>query len=166
MRILLGKSVAFVIVPLFLSIPVPQKSEVAENDRILFAVWGPQQGKPPRAFMLDPIARIKGTTFADPLPEGRTEKRLRTISRKSILYQAELIRSFSGGVNLVPSPSRRRMRSVAKVRRPPQRRQNQLHLDLMHWQPPLSRELRLTTIGAVSLPKSKDRRLLGWRAIT
>jgi hypothetical protein len=66
-----GKSVAFVIVPLFLSIPLPQKSEAPKNDRILFAVWGPQQGKQPGTFVLDPIARIRGATFTEPLPEGK-----------------------------------------------------------------------------------------------
>jgi len=70
-RSLLGKSATLVIVSSFLSIPVPQKSEAPKDDRILFAVWGPDEGKPPRPFMLDPIARIRGTTFADLLPEGK-----------------------------------------------------------------------------------------------
>ena len=166
MRSLLGKSVALVIVPLFLSIPLPQKPEAPKNDLILFAVWGPQQGNPPRAFVLDPIARIKGATFTDPLPEGKDREVSSDNFEKIYFVPGRTYSLLFGGVNLVPLPSRRRRRSGAKARRRPQRRQNQLHLGLMHWQSPLWREFGLTTIGAMPPPTSKDRRLSGWRAIT
>jgi hypothetical protein len=70
-RSLLGKSVAFLIVHALLTVSFPQKPEAPKDERILFAVWGPQDGKPPRAFVLDPIARIKDATFTNPVPEGK-----------------------------------------------------------------------------------------------
>jgi len=70
-RRLLGKLVPFLTVPVLLTISFPQKPEAPKAERILFAVWGPREDKPPRAFVLDPIARIKGATLTAPLPEGK-----------------------------------------------------------------------------------------------
>jgi len=67
----LGKAEAFLIIPLFATIFFPQKSEVPKDDRVLFAVWAPQKGKQPEAFLLDPIARIHGAALTSPLPEGK-----------------------------------------------------------------------------------------------
>lgn len=56
---------------MLLTISSTQKSEVPKDDRILFAVWAPQKGKQPDAFLLDPIARINGAALTSPLPEGK-----------------------------------------------------------------------------------------------
>jgi hypothetical protein len=71
LKSLLGKLVALLIAPLFVIISFPRKSEVPKDDPVLFAVWGPRGINPPRALVLDPIARIKGATLTDPLPEGK-----------------------------------------------------------------------------------------------
>ena len=71
MRGLHVKSVAFLIATLYWTSTFGQKTEIPKEERILFAVWAPQKGKTPEAFVLDPIARIKGVTLAAPLPEGK-----------------------------------------------------------------------------------------------
>ena len=71
MRSLLMKSAAFLIATLPWTSTFGQKTETPSGERILFAVWGPRDTNPPRALVLDPIARIKGATLTDPLPEGK-----------------------------------------------------------------------------------------------
>lgn len=70
MRSLLLKILPAAVIPLIFTIPLPQKTEVQKEDRVLFAVWAPQKGKQPQAFLLDPIARINGASIVSPLPEG------------------------------------------------------------------------------------------------
>ena len=71
MRSPLVKAVALLIVTLSWTSTFGQKTETPKQERILFAVWAPQKGKTPEAFLLDPVARIKGTMLAAPLPEGK-----------------------------------------------------------------------------------------------
>jgi hypothetical protein len=74
LRSLLAKSVAFLIFSLSWTSTFGQKTETPKEERVLFAVWAPQKGKTPEAFVLDPVTRIKGTTLAAPLPEGKDAK--------------------------------------------------------------------------------------------
>jgi hypothetical protein len=71
LRSLLGKSVVFLIATLSWTSTFGQKAETPKEECILFAVWAPQKGKTPEAFVLDPISRIKGATLTAPLPEGK-----------------------------------------------------------------------------------------------
>ncbi|HXH65976.1 MAG TPA: hypothetical protein VNI81_02170 [Candidatus Limnocylindrales bacterium] len=71
MRSLLVKLVAFLIASSYWGSTFGQEAETPKEDRILFAVRGPQKGMTPEAFVLDPIARINGATLAAPVPEGK-----------------------------------------------------------------------------------------------
>src|SRR5208337_1229364 len=70
MRNLIGKIAILSLVPFIFPFSPPQKLEHAKEERVLFAVWSPQKGKQPYAYLLDPIARLHGSEFTIPLPNG------------------------------------------------------------------------------------------------
>lgn len=68
MRNLAGSTTLFLIIPILIAFPSSQRPETSQEDRILFAVWAPQNGKEPYAYLLDPIARIRESKLMSPIP--------------------------------------------------------------------------------------------------
>lgn len=68
MRNLAGRTTLSFIIPILFAFSSSQRPENSQEDRILFAVWAPQNGKEPYAYLLDPIARIRGSKLMSPIP--------------------------------------------------------------------------------------------------
>ena len=94
---LLGKVVAVLLATALLAIHFPQNAEGPKGEAVLFAVWGPREVTPPRDLVLDPIARIKGAVFADPLLEEKDREAASSNFEKTYFVPGKTYSLLFGG---------------------------------------------------------------------